>query len=53
MRFFVDFYNDESGEIKLGAIVLLIIAAMLIYSFWDKVKVYINYVFSLDGVSYM
>lgn len=33
MRFLIDFYNDEGGEIKLGAVIMFIIGVLLLYTF--------------------
>lgn len=52
MRILIDFYNDECGEIKLGAVIMFIIGICLLYIFWDKVEVYINKLTDLDNFGF-
>lgn len=50
MKFLTDFYKNEDGEIKLGAVVMFIIGVIILYIFWDEVIFYIKKVFEISNV---
>lgn len=53
MRFLIDFYKDEAGEIKLTAVILFIIGILILYIFRERLMVYINRAFEFYDISNM
>lgn len=52
MRFFIDFYRDEGGEIRLAPVIIFFIGVLLLYTFWDQVVTYVKNVFDIEKIGF-
>lgn len=52
MKFLIEFYRSEDGEIKLGAVVMFLIGVFLLYSFRDKVMDFMKNIFDTNNFNF-